>query len=164
MDDQVKQQSVNILIGEHYEINNMFDREMDEELGKLEQQFCTYEKLSLFLVTWNLNGKFPSDIQKVQRELLDFKGYPPTDIVVVSLQEMVQLNTKNVLMTNNAKITQQWQDLMLKVLSIFKNESYILIKEEDLVGIYLMIFIKSSIKTRVKKVFSDQVKTGLIGG
>jgi hypothetical protein len=38
------------------------------------------------------------------------------------------------------------------------------IKSQDLVGIFIMVFIKKDIKHRVKNVDSDDVKTGLMGG
>ena len=76
---------------------------------------------------------------------------------------MVKLNAKNVMIANNDKIQQMWADFMLRVLNENITDKYNRLKSKDLVGVYMIVFVKDSILHRIKKVQSDNVKTGLGG-
>ena len=41
--------------------------------------------------------------------LLNFEKNPAPDIVVIGVQELVKLNAKNVVITNNEQITKIWE-------------------------------------------------------
>lgn len=49
-----------------------------------------------------MNGKEPNDRMNLKQNIFQFKENP--DIIVISLQEMVKLNAKNVMIANNDKI------------------------------------------------------------
>ena len=49
-------------------------------------------------------------------------------------------------------------------MNLEKFGEYLLIKDKDLVGIYILVFTKVHLKERIKKVISYEVKTGLMGG
>lgn len=75
---------------------------------------------------------------------------------------MVDLNAKNVMMSNNDKIVEKWVDLLKSELK--QIDDYKLVKHKDLVGIFLVVFVKKIWIDRITKVDVDDVKTGLIGG
>jgi hypothetical protein len=62
-----------------------------------EVKYCTYEEAVMFVLTWNCNTVDPEKLHQRDREKLF--AFPPdkTDILVICLQEMVELNSFNVL-------------------------------------------------------------------
>lgn len=45
----------------------------------------------------------------LNKHLFNFNNLEYPDIVVVGIQELVKLNAKNVVITNNDKITNKWE-------------------------------------------------------
>jgi len=76
-------------------------------------------------VTWNINGKIPNPETRkdLTIKLFNFGKFgnfsiflliplDPPDIIAVGLQEMVNLSAKNVVFTNNDKVTNDWRKLL----------------------------------------------------
>ncbi|KRX11057.1 Endonuclease/exonuclease/phosphatase [Pseudocohnilembus persalinus] len=162
-EDQTKQESIDLILGEHNQICNIFDQQINGQLKKQVKDFCDFKPISVYVTSWNMNGKIPKLGSNLMLNLFKFEGELNPDIVVIGLQEMVKLNTKNVIMTNNNdKITNQWKMELQNSLKLV--DDYVMISERDLVGIYIIVFVKSSIKQNVSKIESCEIKTGYMGG
>lgn len=82
------------------------------------------------------------------------------DIHAVGFQEIVDLNASNIMAASNEN-TKAWADELQKVLC--RDQNYILITYQQLVGVCLYVFIKPCHINFVKDVAVDSVKTGLGG-
>lgn len=88
--------------------------------------------LSIFTCTWNVGANVPT--KPVQQLSGIFRNNTKCQLVVVALQEMVELKTKNLMMSTTSKHNTQkiWQDAIHENIGI---KDYFHIHSENLVGI-----------------------------
>uniref|UniRef100_A0A8C9DIU7 Synaptojanin-1 n=1 Tax=Prolemur simus TaxID=1328070 RepID=A0A8C9DIU7_PROSS len=134
------------------------------------------KKIRVCVGTWNVNGgkQFRSIAFKNQtltdwlldapklagiQEFQD-KRSKPTDIFAIGFEEMVELNAGNIV---NASTTNQklWAVELLKTIS--RDNKYVLLASEQLVGVCLFVFIRPQHAPFIRDVAVDTVKTGMGG-
>ena len=88
----------------------------------------------------------PKDLDR----LLDFHPQD-VDIIIVCLQEMVELNSYNVLLGNNDTITTMWRKVICNHLSKMKskNKNYVFMTGQDLIGIATFVFVNEPLLDRI---------------
>uniref|UniRef100_A0A8C5PHL4 Synaptojanin-1 n=1 Tax=Leptobrachium leishanense TaxID=445787 RepID=A0A8C5PHL4_9ANUR len=133
-------------------------------------------KIRICVGTWNVNGgkQFRSiafknqtltdwllDAPKIAgiQEFQDRRS-KPTDIFAIGFEEMVELNAGNIV---NASTTNQklWAAELQKTIS--RDNKYVLLASEQLVGVCLFIFIRPQHAPFIRDVAVDTVKTGMGG-
>ncbi|KAM5278355.1 synaptojanin-1 isoform 8-T8 [Hipposideros larvatus] len=134
------------------------------------------KKIRVCVGTWNVNGgkQFRSiafknqtltdwllDAPKIAgiQEFQD-KRSKPTDIFAIGFEEMVELNAGNIV---NASTTNQklWAVELQKTIS--RDNKYVLLASEQLVGVCLFVFIRPQHAPFIRDVAVDTVKTGMGG-
>ena len=84
--------------------------------------------------------------------LFDFQR-KDVDIVIVSLQEMVELNSYNVLLGNNETITSVWRKVIWNHLNNnHSSKKYEFLTGKDLIGIATFVFVSEHIYDRINNV------------
>ncbi|XP_062944981.1 synaptojanin-1 isoform X5 [Cynocephalus volans] len=134
------------------------------------------KKIRVCVGTWNVNGgkQFRSIAFKNQTltdwlldapklaGIQDFqdKRSKPTDIFAIGFEEMVELNAGNIV---NASTTNQklWAVELQKTIS--RDNKYVLLASEQLVGVCLFVFIRPQHAPFIRDVAVDTVKTGMGG-
>ncbi|XP_053561148.1 synaptojanin-1 [Bombina bombina] len=133
-------------------------------------------KIRICVGTWNVNGgkQFRSiafkhqtltdwllDAPKIAgiQEFQD-RRIKPVDIFAIGFEEMVELNAGNIV---NASTTNQklWAAELQKTIS--RDNKYVLLASEQLVGVCLFIFIRPQHAPFIRDVAVDTVKTGMGG-
>lgn len=73
------------------------------------------------------------------------------DIIVVCLQEMVELNSYNVLLGNNDTITTHWRKIIWNYLNKMKSgkKNYVFLTGQDLIGIATFVFVHEPLLDRI---------------
>nr|XP_015197390.1 PREDICTED: synaptojanin-1 isoform X2 [Lepisosteus oculatus] len=143
------------------------------------QNYCKYTKpkqVQVCVGTWNVNGgkQFRSIAfrnQTLTDWLLDapkIAGNPdfqdsrrnPIDIFAIGFEEMVELNAGNIVSasTTNQKL---WAAELQK--NISRDNKYVLLASEQLVGVCLFVFIRPQHAPYIRDVAVDTVKTGMGG-
>ena len=122
-------------------------------------------KLNLLLITWNVAAisiKRNYDLSDLFiKNILYEKNISP-DIIVIGLQEIVELEVGNVLLNSNEKSINFWKEIYQQtLLKVFPNEKYNLIKDLNLVGIYMLIFSKNYLNTQSENQII--IKNGMMG-
>ncbi|XP_075449989.1 synaptojanin-1 isoform X3 [Ascaphus truei] len=139
-------------------------------------RYCKPRKIRICVGTWNVNGgkQFRSIAFKNQtltdwlldapriagiQEFQDRRS-KPTDIFAIGFEEMVELNAGNIV---NASTTNQklWAAELQKTIS--RDNKYVLLASEQLVGVCLFIFIRPQHAPFIRDVAVDTVKTGMGG-
>ncbi|MCJ1387033.1 inositol polyphosphate 5-phosphatase [Xylographa soralifera] len=138
------------------------------ELKRRSQEYTSNEIISIWVGTFNLNGKGKGtgedltawlcpDINQSQR---------PADIVAVGFQEIVELNAQQIMSTDPAR-RQEWELAVARTLNEDarkrESEEYVLLRSGQLVGAALLIFVKSNVLKSIKNVEGSVKKTGLSG-
>ncbi|XP_064129259.1 synaptojanin-1 isoform X3 [Loxodonta africana] len=134
------------------------------------------KKIRVCVGTWNVNGgkQFRSIAFKNQTltdwlldapKLAGIQGFQdkrskPTDIFAIGFEEMVELNAGNIV---NASTTNQklWAVELQKTVS--RDNKYVLLASEQLVGVCLFVFIRPQHAPFIRDVAVDTVKTGMGG-
>ncbi|XP_071610370.1 synaptojanin-1 isoform X2 [Heliangelus exortis] len=139
-------------------------------------KYAKPKKIRVCVGTWNVNGgkQFRSiafrnqtltdwllDAPKLAgiHEFQDRKG-KPVDIFAIGFEEMVELNAGNIV---NASTTNQklWAAELQKTIS--RDNKYVLLASEQLVGVCLFVFIRPQHAPFIRDVAVDTVKTGMGG-
>ncbi|XP_067421702.1 synaptojanin-1 isoform X2 [Emydura macquarii macquarii] len=134
------------------------------------------QKIRVCVGTWNVNGgkQFRSIAFKNQtltdwlldapklagvHEFQDRRS-KPVDIFAIGFEEMVELNAGNIV---NASTTNQklWAAELQKTIS--RDNKYVLLASEQLVGVCLFVFIRPQHAPFIRDVAVDTVKTGMGG-
>ena len=84
------------------------------------------------------------------------------DFYAVGFEEMVDLDTKNIVSASgeNARL---WSQELLETLNKEPGQSYSLVTYTQLVGVCLYLFVRTELAPLVREVLVEQVKTGLGG-
>jgi hypothetical protein len=84
-------------------------------------------------------------------------------MIVVCLQEMVELNSYNVLIGGNDTIVGQWRQVIerhLNEVGAAKDKAFVHLASNDMVGVATFVFVSGSLYNRVFQTSWLQVKTG----
>lgn len=147
-------------------VKQIYKLHIDEEMRNCEPEYTTLRDLKFWLGTWNVNGK------KIDENINiwltgSVTGKPTADIYVVGLEEMVDLTaTTVVLEAQSQKRAGVWLEMVSNALNRgAKNDetSYVLIEHQILVGVFLCVFIRKSLRDRVTDVMTTTAATGLLG-
>ena len=84
------------------------------------------------------------------------------DFYAVGFEEMVDLDTKNIVSASGEN-ARQWSLELLQTLNSQTGVSYGLVTYTQLVGVCLYLFVRSDLAHLVRDVLVEQVKTGLGG-
>ncbi|XP_071994728.1 synaptojanin-1 isoform X5 [Engystomops pustulosus] len=139
-------------------------------------RYAKPRKIRICVGTWNVNGgkQFRSiafknqtltdwllDAPKIAgvQEFQD-RRCKPIDIFAIGFEEMVELNAGNIV---NASTTNQklWAVELQKTIS--RDNKYVLLASEQLVGVCLFVFIRPQHAPFIRDVAVDTVKTGMGG-
>lgn len=83
------------------------------------------------------------------------------DVFIIGFQEIVDLNANNMFITSNVDITKSWKKIIKKTLESI--DKYSLLKTLDLVGLYVIVLIKTNLRENIKYLDSSIIRTGMLG-
>ena len=83
--------------------------------------------------TWNVGGKEPKEGLMLFEWLFPMGDMKTPDIYIIGLQEIVDLNAKNIVLSSNTSKVDYWKNLVIKHLE--RIDKYVIIKTLDLVGV-----------------------------
>ena len=147
--------------------NNIDDNLSDWETSVAPENFKT------LLLTWNTHGESFDDINKNDENIVEQvfnEGYSSErngDMVIVSLQEIVELDLDHILYDSNNDIqkqTKSWTDYILNVMNKHVGdetdelEKYIVLTNRAVVGTYLLILIKQKHSEFVKEIENEDIR------
>ena len=150
--------------------NNIIEHTLLTEHHYINTTNINLDTITTYIATWNVNAfdtTNPHNTNRLNlRELLfphkhSFHMETPPDIIIISLQEIVELCTKNILLQDNNKpsitfwVNQLWECV--------GKDTYIKLHQNELVGIMLITFIKVNLFPYVKHCKSFTKKTGANG-
>ena len=162
--DNFKQQYIDIFlqkgISEHFNI----DPAINYELLNRKNEYTKFQDIYMFIGTYNLSGKNLDNAIDVVTWLLSYKENPlnndnlngiTPDFYILGFQEIVDLNSANLLIKSNTdkkdKLKTIIFNLLKTTLQSSNTDKYQLMKELDLIGLYVLVFVKSSLINHIKK-------------
>lgn len=161
-EDSLKQEGIDMILGQHTETVNVFLESLEKELKAKEREFCKFEEMKIFVLDWNVYGFEPSPTLDLTKDLFNLEDNPFPDIVIICLQDIYPYSTKNVIVGNPEKLISNWNKLISTTLSNLTKEEYINVKEKEAFGCLILLFAKGVLKNRITKVAYDNMKFGMI--
>ncbi|CAF1020786.1 unnamed protein product [Adineta steineri] len=163
------------------------------EMYRIRQQFIKKEKIRISIGTWNINGDKNPALEDAYPSILnswildgpesmsakDRKDMPdaiPTmgfvadgytkkmpDILAIGFQEICDLTASNMVWQSSVNATRWVDNVEAHFKKSYPNDEYILLGNDQLVGVCLAIFIRRDLAPFVKNIVVDSVKTGMGG-
>ena len=138
------------------------------ELAQRSGEYTTLDHISIWVGTFNLNGKgrgIKEDLSAWLRPRLA-NGQAMPDLVAVGFQEIVELSPQQIMSTDPARKL-DWELAVAKTLNDHAQrsglEEYVLLRSGQLVGAALLVFARSHCLSSIKNVEGSVKKTGLSG-
>lgn len=167
--DSKKQTIIDLLLGKDRKFSiavQIFDPSSDhitEQLRRTESSFTSYNEITVFTGTFNVNAALPQSAGDLSAWL-----FPPEnnnsespDIYAIGLQELIELNAGSFLGGDTAKPL-LWAEVLQKQLNA-RQEQYVLLRTELMSSMCLFLFVRKSKISSVTQVAGASKKTGLGG-
>ncbi|RPD80946.1 inositol polyphosphate phosphatase [Lentinus tigrinus ALCF2SS1-7] len=164
--DKGKQVAIDMFVGNLSTQRQVtiFDPIHDSVRAALENrlvEYSTTKTCTIFVGTWNLNGRPPSS-----ESLLPWLFPRPSapDIFALGFQEIVPLTAQQIVQTDPEK-KRVWEAKILDTLDRRPNKKcdYILLRSHQLVGTALLVLVKKELTAVIRNVEAASHKTGLRG-
>ena len=159
---------------------------IEDEMKSKDTEYCDFDEIRAMVFTWNAGASTPHGLRYSHDdgnffpELLKSSGAP--DILVFGFQELVDLEDKAATAKRFLKVkkkekkegTEQermshqyrdWRDFLMRTLDdcMPLDDMYHLLHTAPLVGLFTCIFVKSSLRDRIKHIHAAEVKRGMGG-
>ncbi|KAJ8515324.1 hypothetical protein ONZ45_g7241 [Pleurotus djamor] len=165
--DKGKQVAIDMFLGNmsNQRPVTIFDPIHDSVRAALEQRVHEYsstKQCTIFVGTWNVNGRAPSE--SLNPWLFPRDGLDDPDIFVLGFQEIVPLTAQQIVQTDPEK-RRIWETKILETLESNPNKrsNYVLLRSEQLVGTALFVLVKAELTGVMRHVEASSRKTGLRG-
>lgn len=146
-------------------------------MSRLYPEYCTLESMSVLVTSWNIGAvsSYGFNHSEFFQTLIP-RGSRPPDIVVFGFQEVVDLTSKKQTAKDFIRgrttagkesigpAQKRWRvDLQYYLNDYLRNYNYLLLHENDLVGLFLCVFVKAELRPRISLVSSADCRLGLGG-
>ncbi|SGY72918.1 BQ5605_C005g03230 [Microbotryum silenes-dioicae] len=166
--DSGKQKAIDAFLGnlassKQVRVFNPVNDLIRTRLRERSSEYTTYEPITFFVGTYNLNGKPPGN-ESLLPWLFPIPDAPEPSMIVISFQEIVPLTPQMIMATDPEK-KRKWEAHLLSSVAQRSNPQgdYILLRSGQLVGTALIVLIKKEIAHEIKGVEAAVKKTGLKG-
>ncbi|KAI2629839.1 SacI homology domain-containing protein [Hypoxylon sp. NC1633] len=170
--DKARQNTIDLLLGRlvGQAPVHLFDPISDyisSELSKRGSEYSSTENISIWVGTFNLNGRTTGIDEDLSPWLCPQElGSAQPEIMAVGFQEIVELSAQQI-MNSDPTRKQLWERAIKKTLNNRAKQSggekYVLLRSGQLVGAALCIFVKASSLPKIKNVEGSVKKTGMSG-
>lgn len=127
--------------------------------------YMSHENFQVLMGTWNVNAKL-GDTKDIERWLIGALSEQKPDIIVVGLQEMISLSpssviTSTVVTSLSSSQATKWCDMILSVLNdVNAPHNYDFVVGENMVGLWIGMFVDTSVVGCVKELAVSHFETG----
>ena len=177
-EDDFKQECIDVLLQKGILNEEHINPEINFKLLERKNEYTKYQDFHIFIGNYNLSGKSIDNAIDIVNWLISYKENPldknmnlnniSPEFYILGFQEIVDLNSAHLLIKSNTEKKNKIKVLINNLLiTTFQNpnsdDKYQLMKELDLVGLYIIIFVRSSIIKYIKNFDYQIIKTGLKG-
>lgn len=156
---------------------------LENEMKLIDTQYCKFEDIKLTAMTWNAGASTPNSLRYSESDamfmqnLLRSSNSP--DILVFGFQELVDLEDKTATAkrffkpkkkdaSDQERMSHQyrdWRDFLVRSLDDYMpaDHLYHLLHTATLVGLFTCIFVKSTLRDRIRNLNSSEIKRGMGG-
>ncbi|OBZ76240.1 Inositol-1,4,5-trisphosphate 5-phosphatase 1 [Grifola frondosa] len=166
--DKGKQTAIDMFVGNistQMQVT-IFDPIHDSVRAALEHrlsEYSTTKQCTVFIGTWNLNGRPPSS-ESLLPWLFPRPSSQEPDMFALGFQEIVPLTAQQIVQTDPEK-KRMWEAKIMDTLDRRPNKKsqYVLLRSQQLVGTALLVLVKKELTAVIRNVEAATHKTGLRG-
>jgi hypothetical protein len=157
---------------------------LDRDLRAHDVEYCDFREITAAVLTWNAGACKPGSLRADERDGNFFREYlqsaPPPDILVFGFQELVDLEDKKVTAKSIFKSAKRkdareqehmshqyraWRDHLARAIdeAMPADETYQLLHTASMIGLFTCIFVKDTLRPRVRALGVAQIKLGMGG-
>lgn len=173
VEDKGRQVTIDMLLGRligqtPVHLYDPINEYVTAELSKRSAEYTSTEKITIWVGTFNLNGKTSGIDEDLSPWLCPNveKEFKVPEIVAVAFQEIVDLDVQQIMSTDPDR-RKAWENAVRKTLNRdsqrYVGEDYVLLRGGQLVGASLSVFVRASTLPMIKNVEGAVKKTGLSG-
>ena len=178
-EDNFKQECIDIFLQKNISEEDDINPNINIKLIKRKNEYTKYQDFHIFIGNYNLSGKSIDNAIDIVNWLISYKDNPldksnnlnsiSPEFYILGFQEIVDLNSAHLLIKSNTEKKNKIKTLINNLLlTTFQNpktnaDKYQLMKEIDLVGLYILIFVRASCIKYIKNFDYQIIKTGLKG-
>ena len=177
-EDDFKQECIDVLLQKNIKNEEYIDPDINYKLLSRKDEYTKYMDFHFFIGNYNLSGKSIDNAIDIVNWLISYKDTPldkninlnsiSPEFYILGFQEIVDLNSANLLIKSNTEKKNKIKTLINNLLiTSFQNsnidDKYQFMKELDLVGLYILIFVRASCIKYIKNFDYQIIKTGLKG-
>ncbi|KAF8646385.1 hypothetical protein AX16_007251 [Volvariella volvacea WC 439] len=167
--DKGKQVAIDMFLGNlsYQRPVTIYDPIHDSVRTALEQrvsEYSTTRHCTMFIGTWNLNGRSPSSSESLLPWLFPRESVNEPDMIVLGFQEIVPLTAQQIVQTDPEKrriVEHRISETLDRRPD--KRANYVLLRSEQLVGTALLVLVKVELTAVIRNVEATTRKTGLRG-
>ncbi|CAI6096792.1 unnamed protein product [Clonostachys chloroleuca] len=158
---------------------------VEDEMKSKDTEYCEFDEIRAMVFTWNAGASTPSSLRYSHNDgeffpdLIKSSGAP--DILIFGFQELVDLEDKAATAKRFLKVKKKkeegtdqermshqyrdWRDFLKKTLDDYTptDDLYHLLHTAPLVGLFQCVFVKSSLRDRIRNLNAAEVKRGMGG-
>jgi len=154
-EDHIKQGAINLVLGQNINDTHLskYEETLENQLMEKRHEYIAYSKINVYICTWNVNNLRPVN-EKFELKFLKFGENSP-DIIIIGLQEIDNSAFNNILSNDSEKIGLLWQNIIRY--NVNKIDNYYEISSLNFYGCFLVIWAKSYLRQRIKKIQFDEI-------
>ncbi|KEY67848.1 hypothetical protein S7711_04985 [Stachybotrys chartarum IBT 7711] len=156
---------------------------VEDQMKSQDDKYCDFDELRALVLTWNAGASTPHSLRysgndgTFFQDLLQSSGSP--DILVFGFQELVDLEDKAATAKRFLKVKKKegsdqekmshqyrdWRDFLLKTLDDYMpaDDLYHLLHTAPMVGLFTCVFVKASLRERIRNLSGVEIKRGMGG-
>lgn len=165
--DKGRQEGIDLLLGmKSLNINqpllsNTVHSSVLSDLNKQMHNYSSLEKKTIFIGTYNLNGKLPG-IESLDSWLFSNK-VSKYSLVVIGVQELIELNPGAYITTDTDKLRVLWENALISALNKQGQTPFVLLRSVNLVALGMFALVSGLEVQNIRELETCSVKTGLMG-
>ncbi|KAI0376542.1 DNase I-like protein [Hypomontagnella monticulosa] len=156
---------------------------LENEMKLLDTQYCKFENIKLTAMTWNAGASTPNSLRYSDSDAMFMqnllKSSDSPDILIFGFQELVDLEDKTATAkrffkpkkkdaSDQERMSHQyrdWRDFLVRSLDDYmpSDHLYHLLHTATLVGLFTCIFVRSTLRDRIRNLNSSEIKRGMGG-
>ncbi|KAJ3192406.1 hypothetical protein HK101_006611 [Irineochytrium annulatum] len=179
--DKGRQEAIDTMLGKthHKEpilLLNPLNKAVSDELHRRRAEVCnnkfedkannskysTTSTISVFLGTWNVNGKLPYG-ETTSQWWTSISQEKPPHLLFLGIQELIELTANQMITADTEKLRAIWEAHLHRSLNLSFPNTYVLLRSTHLVALGIFAFCRNDCVTSVRNLETSIVKTGLGG-
>ena len=136
---------------------------INQRLKSQDEKYLAQKPLRIFCGTFNLNGKMADE--DLKSWLCINIGNKPIDIYAIGFQELIDLNTKNLLIQSDAYERElYWINVLDNIIMKDNKLKFKQLAKVRMFGLFLIIYANSALieKDRIKDIYTSSIATGIM--